>query len=767
MVKQAVGQQTPHESAALHVTGKAQYIDDLPLPADTLYAALGVTEIAAGSVSQINLDAVLAAPGVVDLLSFDQIPGLKDVGPVFPGDPLLVDSQVSFYGQPLFAVVATDELSARKAAKLAQIHYKSTEAILTIAEAKAQQARVRPAHQMLKGEPETAFASAKHLFRGSLEIGGQEHLYLEGQVSAAIPTETGGVHVFSSTQHPSEVQKLVAEVLHIPFHEVVVEVRRMGGAFGGKETQAAPWACIAAILAVRTGRAVKLRLPRATDMQLTGKRHPFENDYRVATDDQGRIQAVEFEINGDCGHSPDLSDAIVDRAMFHADNAYDYPNARILGERWKTNKVSNTAFRGFGGPQGMLSCEAMMDDIARALKMDPLDLRYANLYPAATDGGGTTPYHQSVDGAPIREILERLESSCDYRDRRQEITKHNASTPRYLKGLALTPVKFGISFTVTHLNQAGVLIHVYTDGTVLVSQAGTEMGQGLHTKVAQVVASVFGIDTQQVKLSSTRTDKVPNTSPTAASSGSDLNGMAAQQGANQIRERLVEFLSQREGVSPDAIQFEAGRVSWDGGSLSFAELSEQAYMARISLSATGFYKTPEIFYDRSKASGRPFYYFALGAACSEVEVDRVTGESRVTRVDILHDCGHSLNPALDKGQVEGGYIQGLGWLTTEELVWNDQGRLLTNSPATYKIPAISDMPPVFNVELFDQPNPEATIYRSKAVGEPPLMLAISAWCAIRDAISSLSGYKESPVLKAPATPEAVFNAIRRTIKDIG
>ncbi len=762
MSNEIMGMPKSHESAALHVTGAAQYVDDIPLPTGALYAAIGLSTISSGQLELVDLQAVREAEQVVDVITSIDIPGVKDVGPVFPGDPLLAEERINFYGQPIFAVVAETEKAARRAVTLAKIEFQPEEPVLTIDEAERQQARVRPSHRMHKGDASQALSQSPIQLQGNVSIGGQEHLYLEGQVSVAVPTESGGMHIYSSTQHPTEVQSLVAEVLHIPFHEVVVEVRRMGGAFGGKETQAAPWACLAALLALRTGRAVKLRLPRAIDMQVTGKRHPFENSYKVGIDETGRIQAVELSLNADCGCSPDLSDAIVDRAMFHADNAYEYPHARILGERWRTNKVSNTAFRGFGGPQGMLCCEAMMDDIARHLGMDPLDVRLTNLYP---ETGGTTPYHQAIDGGPIREIVKRLESTSDYRTRREAITQHNASNPRVLRGLSLTPVKFGISFTLAHLNQAGVLIHIYTDGSVLVSQAGTEMGQGLYTKVAQVVASVLGIDIANVKLSSTRTDKVPNSSPTAASSGADLNGMAAQNAANTLKARLKAYLSERESLPEESFIFNQGQIEWQGVCQSFSSLVEEAYRARVQLSATGFYKTPEIYYDREYASGRPFYYFALGAACTEVEVDRITGVSKVRRVDILHDCGHSLNPAIDRGQIEGGYVQGLGWLTTEQLMWNGEGRLLTSNPATYKIPAISDMPEIFNVELFDHPNSAATIHRSKAVGEPPFMLAISAWCAIADAVASVSGYQRSPQLTAPATPEVVFNAIRKCTKE--
>ena len=753
-----IGASVTHESAMLHVTGRARYVDDAPLPEGTLFAAIGQTTITRGRLLSMNLSAVEQAPGVVAVITADDIPGIKDIGPVFPGDPLLAEGDVLFHGQPIFLVVATDEKLARSAAMLAEAQYEEFEPVLSIKEAKSQSYRVRPPHVMQRGDV-SILGSSEHQISGEISVGGQEHLYLEGQASLAVPTEEGGINLLCSTQHPTEVQTLVSEVLDLPFHQVVVEVRRMGGAFGGKETQAAPWACLASIAAHKLNRPVKLRLPRATDMTVTGKRHPFINQYQVGFSSQGQIEAVKIDINGDCGCSPDLSDAIVDRAMFHSDNAYYYPVAKVCGERWRTDKVSNTAFRGFGGPQGVITAEAMLDDIARACQQDPLDTRLLNLY-----SGQQTHYGQSVDGSTLLEIITSLRESADYDRRRQKIPKHNLASTRFLKGLALTPVKFGISFTVKHLNQAGVLVHIYTDGSVLVSQAGTEMGQGLYTKVAQVVASVLGIEIDRVKMSSTRTDKVPNTSPTAASSGSDMNGMAAQDAATTLKIRIAEFIANRESINPKEIEFKQGSLVWNGGTVPFNEAVKAAFMDRVQLSATGFYKTPNIWYDRKSAQGNPFLYYANGAACSEVIIDRLTGATHIERVDILHDTGNSLNPALDKGQIEGGFVQGAGWLTSEELKWDDKGRLLTNSPATYKIPAISDRPTKLTIELLDKPNSAATIARSKAVGEPPFMLGISVWCAIRDAISSISGYRISPSLDAPATPEAILNAIT-TLED--
>ncbi|MDP5052566.1 MAG: xanthine dehydrogenase molybdopterin binding subunit, partial [Congregibacter sp.] len=617
---------------------------------------------------------------------------------------------------------------------------------------------VRPPHYQQRGDGKQGLEKATHRLTGELHIGGQEQMYLEGQASLCVPEEDGGMLVYSSTQNPTEGQKLVAEVLGVDLHQVTVDTRRMGGAFGGKETHANQWACLAAILARRTGRAVKLRLARVDDMRATGKRHHFLSRYDVGFDDNGRIQALDLMLAGGCGMSPDLSDAIVDRAMFHSDNAYYLPDVAIAGHRVKTHTVSNTAFRGFGGPQGMVAIEDVIDGIARCLGMDPLDVRKTNLY-SARENRNVTHYGQTVEQEVLPLLMERLERTSDYRARREAIHAFNAENPVLRKGLALTPVKFGISFTVRHLNQAGALLHVYTDGSMQLNHGGTEMGQGLYTKVAQVVAQELQVDIQNIRCTATRTDKVPNTSPTAASSGSDINGMAALDAARKIRERLTVFASEHFGVSQDAVTFARNCISVGEHNVSFAQLVNLAYHHRIPLSATGFYRTPKIHYDRETATGRPFYYFANGAAVSEVLVDTLTGEYRVERVDICHDVGTSLNPAIDLGQIEGGFIQGMGWLTTEELAWDSDGRLTTTGPATYKIPAIGDTPPIFNVELLpDSPNAEATIFRSKAVGEPPLMLAISVWSALRDAVASLANYRVHPALDTPATPERVLMA---------
>ncbi|SFH43804.1 xanthine dehydrogenase molybdopterin binding subunit [Modicisalibacter xianhensis] len=751
------GQSAAHESAIKHVTGRAAYIDDLPAPADALHVAIGFSPVAHGRLTRLDLDKVRHAPGVIDVITIVDVPGHTDIGPVFPGDPIFVDDEISYLGQSLFAVAATSYKAARLAVRLAVVEIDEQPINLDPVSAAEAGDVVRPTHVQQSGDWQRALDNAPHVLEREQFVGGQEHFYLEGQACLVTPTEDEGVTVFTSNQHPSETQKLVAEVLGVPFHAVTVETRRMGGGFGGKETQASPWSCIAALFARRTGRAIRLRLARAEDTRATGKRHPFHNRYRLGFDDQGVLTGGDITVIGDCGYSPDLSEAIVDRAMFHADNAYSLGEARVTGHRARTNTASNTAFRGFGGPQGMMIIEAAMDDIARHVGEDPLTVRKRNLYRPGRD---VTHYGQSVDQyALIHEIVERLEASSDYWNRRKAISDFNARSPIVKKGLALTPVKFGISFTAKHLNQAGALLHVYTDGSVMINHGGTEMGQGLHTKVCQVVARELGLDLSQVRITATRTDKVPNTSPTAASSGADLNGMAARDAASQIRERLFDFAAEHYEIDREGMTMENGELVAFNRRISWGELVQAAYLSRISLSAKGFYSTPLIHYDRNTGKGRPFYYFAHGAAAAEVEVDTLSGEYRLTRADILHDVGDSLNPAIDMGQVEGGFIQGMGWLTTEELKWNAQGRLISDGPATYKIPAFGDLPPEFNVELLQgHPNSQASIYRSKAVGEPPFMLGISVWSALRDALASLVDYRQAPRLDTPATPERVLMA---------
>jgi len=751
------GSGTPHDSAWKHVSGLARYVDDLPCPEGMLHAAVGQSEHAHARILSMELDAVRNAPGVVAVITADDVPGHLDIGPVFPGDPVLAKDLVEHVGQPLFAVAATSHDAARKAARLAKIEYEPLPAYITVDEALAACSFVRPTHIQKSGDPMQSLALAPHRLCGQQHVGGQEHFYLEGQVCMVEPTEDRGVFVHTSSQHPAEVQKLVAEVLGVPINEVHAEVRRMGGGFGGKETQAAPLACVAALLARATGHPVRYRLSRVDDMVQTGKRHDFFNTYDIGFDEEGMLLAADIMVAGRCGYSPDLSDAIVDRAMFHADNAYYLNHARVTGHRCKTHTVSNTAFRGFGGPQGMMIIEQAMDDIARHIHQDPLDVRFRNLYRPGRD---VTHYGQEVKQHLLPMMFRQLEKSADYRARREEVTQFNRTSPVLKRGLAMTPVKFGISFTAKHLNQAGALVNIYTDGSVVVNHGGTEMGQGLYTKVAQVVASVLKLDLSMIQVSATRTDKVPNTSPTAASSGSDLNGMAALNACETLIGRLRSFAAEHWQVEPEAVSFIGNRVQVGDLVVPWPELIQLAYMHRVSLSATGFYATPQIHYDRETGKGQPFLYYANGVACSEVVMDSLTGEYRLLRADILHDVGQSLNPEIDRGQIEGGFIQGMGWLTTEELVYSPDGRLMTNGPATYKIPAAADCPEIFNVSLLaDSPNREATVFRSKAVGEPPLMLGISVWSALRDAISSLTDYRFSPPLDTPATPERVLAAV--------
>jgi len=750
-----------HESAERQVQGSANYVDDIIEPQGTLYAAVGLSQCAKGTINSINLDAVRESEGVVDVVTIDDVPGHKDIGPVFEGDPLLANGEIKFFGQPVFAVLATSVTLARQAALKGHIDVTDAAPVLNADEAHQQQTFVRPSHRFGQHAErvDSAFTNAVHQASGTLNIGGQEHMYLEGQVSLAIPDEEDRMQIYTSSQHPSEVQKLVAEVLDVKLHRILVDMRRMGGGFGGKETQAAQWACIAALLASRNKCAVKLRLPRFTDMHVTGKRHPFENAFSVAFDDTGKIEATRMTINGICGHSPDLSDAIVDRAMFHADNGYFLGDSDIIGHRLQTNMVSHTAYRGFGGPQGMIMAEAMMDKIARAIGSDPLSVRKRNLYGSTT--GTITPYGMEIEHNLLPEMISELEESAHYWQRREAISAFNRESPVIKKGLALTPVKFGISFTSKHLNQAGALVHIYTDGSIQVNHGGTEMGQGLHTKIAQIAANEFGVALDMIEVTSTRTDKVPNTSPTAASSGTDMNGKAVQNACITLKERLAACFAKSLGEEAhvEHVQFTGGFVVLGEHSISFAELVQQAYFARVSLSSSGFYKTPKLQYNRETGEGRPFFYFAYGVSMSEVSIDTLTGEYTVDKVNVIHDVGNSLNPAIDIGQIEGAFIQGMGWLTTEDLKWNKNGKLISENMATYKIPAIGDTPKEFNVKLFGRENAEDSIYNSKAVGEPPFMLAISVWCALKDAISSLSGYTIDPQLDTPATPERVLNAV--------
>jgi xanthine dehydrogenase large subunit len=756
-----VGRSLPHDSARTQITGAARYIDDLPEPAGTLHAAPGLAPVARGRLAGLDLAAVRAHPGVVAVLTAADIPGPNECSPSFGGDPILAADEIRFHGQVVFLVVATSRDAARRAARLGRFDVAEMPAAIDVDAAEARGSDVLAPYDFVKGDPATAIAAAPCRLAGRLRIGGQEHFYLEGQIALAVPGEAGEMRIHSSTQHPSEVQHLAARALAVPDAAVVVECRRMGGGFGGKESQASQWAVLAALAARATGRPVKLRLDRDDDMVTTGKRHDFRVDYAVGFDGDGRIHGVDIAFLARCGHSADLSLGVNDRTMFHADNAYLYPAARIFSRRLQTDTVSNTAFRGFGGPQGILAAERMIDAIAIATGRDPLDVRKRNFYPEmdGPEPPATTPYGQSVDDCIIAALVDDLERRADYRARRAAIAAENARSRVLKKGIALTPVKFGISFTLVHLNQAGALVLVYSDGSVQVNHGGTEMGQGLFVKVAQVVAEVFGLPLSAVRATATATDKVPNTAPTAASSGSDLNGMAARIAAEKIKARLADFAAGLFKSNSADVVFADGRVSGGGRSLGFGELAKKAYEKRVALSDAGFYATPTITWNRDRRDGRAFHYFAYGAACSEVVVDTLTGETRVTGIDILHDCGRSLNPAIDIGQIEGGFVQGMGWLTSEELVFDPKGRLASHAPSTYKIPTAADVPARFNTWLYANEGPRAgTIYQSKAVGEPPFNLAVSVFSAITDALASLAPGRLPP-LDAPATPEAVLKAI--------
>ena len=758
-IQGGVRQEVAHDSAHKHVSGEAVYIDDLLPLEGQLYAAIGMSKKAHARIVDLDLSGVFESPGVRAVMTAADVPGSNLVGPVVKDDEIFASEIVQYCGQSIFAVAADTVEHARLAATRARIVYEEIEPIFSIDRAMEKESFVLPFHTMKRGDSNRAISDSPHRLQGRLRTGGQDHFYLEGHVAIALPGEDGDMLVHSSTQHPTEVQETVAEVLNMASKDVTVEVRRMGGAFGGKEVQATPIACVAALLADHTGLPVNLRLDRDDDMILTGKRHAFRIDYDVGFDDDGRIVGVKIDLASRCGITADLSGAIADRAMFHSDNCYFLENVTINSHRCKTNTVSDTAFRGFGGPQGMLGIESVIEDIATALGKDPLDVRKKNLY--GVGHRDVTPYGMKVTDNILHDLIPRLEKSSDYHARKKEIERFNGENKFFKRGISLTPIKFGISFTVLHLNQAAALINVYKDGTVVLNHGGTEMGQGLYTKVSQIVAEEFQIDFDQIKITATTTGKVPNTSATAASSGTDLNGKAAEAAARVIKNRLTDFAAEYFGVVRDEVNFENNSVVVGESRISFKELVNLAYHARVPLSATGFYATPEIHYDREKAQGRPFFYFAYGAAVSEVVIDVLTGENKVLRIDILHDVGTSINPAIDIGQVMGAFVQGMGWLTTEELVWDSEGRLLTHAPSTYKIPTGGDVPADFRVELMESGgNKEDVIYRSKAVGEPPLMLANSVFFALRHAVAATSGHGGKPNMDAPATAECILMAIQ-------
>ena len=754
----------PHDAARQHVSGSARYVDDIPTPQGTLHLAFGLSSCAAGQIKSVDLDAVRACPGVHLVLEAKDLPHANDVSPSAHDEPLLADGRVHYAGQPIFLVVADSHHLARRAARLAKIEITAEPAILTIDQALAAESRFEDGPRIYtRGNAANAMHDAAHRLQGQINLGGQEHFYLEGQAALALAGDHGDMVIHSSTQHPTEIQHKVAEALNIAQHAVRVEVRRMGGGFGGKESQGNALAVACALAASFTGRPCKMRYDRDDDFIITGKRHDCLIEYHVGFDDSGRVQALEFTHYFRCGWALDLSLPVADRAMLHADNAYDLPHVTITSHRLKTNTQSATAFRGFGGPQGMVGIERVMDHIAHRLACDPAEVRRRNYYPEMTCEPAArpsiTPYHMEVTDFILGDLTDSLLQRCDYHARKAEVARWNGQNTLLKRGIAFSPVKFGISFTLTHLNQAGALVQIYTDGSVLINHGGTEMGQGLFQKLTQVAARSLGAQQAVIRASATDTSKVPNTSATAASSGADLNGMAVQAACETLMGRLKDHLAEHYGVDATEISVAEGQVTAPGLSLTWQEMIASAYQARVSLSATGFYKTPDIAWDRIKGVGRPFLYFAYGAAVTEVVIDTLTGENRILRCDILHDCGASLNPALDIGQIEGGFVQGAGWLTMEELVWDAAGHLKTHAPSTYKIPACSDRPEVFNVDLWPGQNSQKTVYRSKAVGEPPFMHGISAFLALSNAVSACG--PRYPDLQAPATSEEVFNAIAR------
>ena len=756
----AAGQSLAHESARAQVEGVATYIDDIPEVRGTLHAAPVCSPVAHGILRGVDVSAALAMPGVRAVIDAGDIPGDPMLAAFAHDEPVFALDTVQFVGQVIALVVADDVMTARRAARLVKLDIEPLDAVLSVHEAHALEHYVLPAVHVKRGDAQAALQRAPHQLEGRFEVGGQEHFYLEGQIAYVLPLEQNQWWVYTSTQHPGEVQHWVSHALGLSNHAVTVECRRMGGGFGGKETQAGHLAVWAAVAANQLRCPVKLRLDRDDDFMITGKRHPFAYHYRVGFDDTGLLCGLDLEMLANCGFSADLSGPVADRAIFHADNAYFLEDVAVSSYRCRTNMQSHTAFRGFGGPQGVIVIERILSDIARTLGLDPLDVRLRNLYSdeviAPQRRRDTTHYQMKVEDNILEPLISQLALTSGYRERREQIAAWNASSPVIKKGLALTPVKFGISFTATLFNQAGALVHVYTDGSVMVNHGGTEMGQGLNTKVAQIVADELGVPFDRVLCTAADTSKVPNASATAASAGTDLNGRAAQFAARHVRDNLAAFVAGLDSVGAGAVRFERGQVITEKRNRSFDEVVSAAYANRIQLWSDGFYRTPKIHYDKTTLTGRPFYYFAYGAAVSEVAIDTLTGESRVLKVDILHDVGHSINPALDIGQIEGGFVQGMGWLTTEQLVWNSKGLLSTHAPSTYKIPATGDIPAHFKVDLWPEANREDNVHGSKAVGEPPFMLAISVFEALRDAVAQAGG--EPQGMSAPGTAEEVLRA---------
>ncbi len=749
----------PHDSAFKHVSGFAEYTDDIKEPEGTLFGAIGWSKKANAIIKKIDLSEVKTSEGVVSIATSLDIEGRNDVGPVFDGDPIFTEKKVEYYGQPLFAVAATSINLARKAVLKAKITYKDLHPIVTIKEALKKNKLLFNIRKIKKGNPSNKIFNSKNYLKGNFTTGSQEHFYLEGQVAFVIPKEDNDLIVYSSTQHPSETQQIISKMLNQKSNSITVLVRRIGGGFGGKETNFMT-SSICALLAKKTKRPVKLRLDRDEDIIITGKRHEFYSEYEVGFNDRGLINGLKVKLASKCGMSPDLSVAINERALLHIDNAYFIPNIEINNYLCKTNTSTSTAFRGFGGNQGMMAIENIIDCVARYLKKDPLEVRKINFY--QKNKKNITHYGMKIEDNVINEIFDKLVKKSNYKKRVLEIKKFNSKNNYKKKGIAITPVKFGISFTTIHLNQAGALVHIYTDGSIHLNHGGIEMGQGTHTKIAQLVANSFGLTYDKVQISSTNTSKVPNTSASAASSTTDLNGAAALNAVSKIKANLEKFIKSKYKIfyNKEPI-YNNGYIIFGNRSFKFENIIQEAYLNRISLSSSGFYSTPKIKFNKNKFFGRPFYYFCYGAAVTEVTIDTLTGENIINRVDILHDAGNAINPALELGQIEGGFVQGQGWLTMEEVNWNSKGKITTFSPSTYKIPAISDIPKKFNVEIYKEGiNKENVVNKSKTTGEPPLMLAMSVFFAIKDAIASIGNHTISPIIDAPATPENILMSIK-------
>ena len=749
-----------HDSAYKHVSGFAEYTDDIKEPDSTLYGAIGWSKKAHAIIKKIDLKDVISSEGVVSVITFKDIPGRNDVGPVFDGDPIFVNNKVEFYGQPLFAVAAKSTESARKAVLKAKVYYKELKPIVTIKESLAKKKLLFKTRKIKRGNPSNALSKSKHRLKGNFTTGSQEHFYLEGQAAFAVPKEDNNMLVYSSTQHPSETQQIIAKMLNQKSNSITVLVRRIGGGFGGKETNFMT-ASICSLLAHKTKCPVKLRLDRDEDIIITGKRHEFFSDYEVGFSDKGEIKSVKLKLSSKCGMSPDLSLAINERALLHIDNAYFIPNLEVQNYLCKTNTSSSTAFRGFGGNQGMMAIENIIDNISRHLGKDPSEIRKINFY--KKNSRNITHYGMKIEDNVINEIFNKLLKKSNYKKRYSEIKKFNLKNKYKKKGIAITPVKFGISFTTIHLNQAGALVHIYTDGSVHLNHGGIEMGQGTHTKIAQLVSKSLGIPYEKVQISSTNTSKVPNTSASAASSTTDLNGAAALDAVKKIKLNLEKFIKNKYKISvKNNVIYKNEKIFIGKYIFKFNDIVQEAYLNRISLSSNGFYSTPKINFNKKKFYGRPFLYFCYGAAVTEVIIDTLTGENIISKVDILHDAGNAINPALELGQIEGGFVQGQGWLTMEEVNWKANGQITTFSPSTYKIPAVSDIPKKFKVEIYKEgKNKEEVANKAKTTGEPPLMLAMSVFFAIKDAIASTSNYKKIPYLDAPATPEKILLSISR------